>query len=58
VGHVSNVPSLGRHVKNVPYKNKAAGEVVPPSNLPHRPDSARAFGLRARLVVLPLYRRP
>src|SRR5262249_27650331 len=26
--------------------------------LPHRPDSARALGLRARLVVLPLYRRP
>src|SRR5262245_19229784 len=25
---------------------------------PHRPDSARAHGLRARLVVLPLYSRP
>src|SRR5262249_2293069 len=40
----------GGQAGNVPPR-KAVGEAVPPSN-PHRPDSARALGLRARIVVL------
>src|SRR5262249_48996116 len=35
-----------------------SGELARRPAAPHRPDSARALGLRARIIVLTAYRRP